>query len=177
MDEELLKQAKNAGERLKAAELETVMARAEYNTIVRRLHLSGASLREIGDALALSHQRVAQIVDAGGGSWWRRVWRTRNQRDHVCTFCSRPPSEIQKLIAGPDVFICDGCVALAEERLARGAGPLAEVKDKAKCSFCGKRAPSQRARGPRAGATVRGGDAKICAACLETCRQILDGRS
>jgi hypothetical protein len=35
---------------------------------VRRLHLSGASLRELGAALHLSHQRVHQIVESARGA-------------------------------------------------------------------------------------------------------------
>lgn len=31
-----------------------------------------------------------------------------------CSFCGRPQSEVQKLIAGPGVYICDECVAVAE---------------------------------------------------------------
>lgn len=31
-----------------------------------------------------------------------------------CSFCGRPQSEVQKLIAGPGVYICDECVVVAE---------------------------------------------------------------
>ena len=31
-----------------------------------------------------------------------------------CSFCGRPQSEVQKLIAGPGVYICDECVTVAE---------------------------------------------------------------
>lgn len=35
-----------------------------------------------------------------------------------CSFCNRPESEVQRLIAGPDdVFICDECVALCDDIL------------------------------------------------------------
>ncbi len=29
----------------------------------------------------------------------------------VCSFCLRPNTEVKALVAGPGVFICDGCVA------------------------------------------------------------------
>src|SRR5271155_5070004 len=109
VDEEMLKKARAADAHLAGAEKAAAMARAEYNTLIRRIHLGGASLREIAAALGMSHQRVQQIVDDAGGSWWKP--RTR---DMVCTFCGRPPSEISKLISGPNVFICDGCIAGAE---------------------------------------------------------------
>ena len=31
-----------------------------------------------------------------------------------CSFCGRPQDEVQKLIAGPGVYICDECVAVAQ---------------------------------------------------------------
>src|SRR5438552_12262204 len=98
------------------------MARAEYHAIVRRMHLAGASVREIAQALELSHQRVQQMVAGAGGSWWHRVWQSRNaRRNLICTFCRRPDHQVAKLIAGPRVFICDACIALAEQRLTRGS--------------------------------------------------------
>ncbi len=175
MDEELLKKAQAAGSRLTEAERQAQLARAEYHTVVRRLHLGGGSLREIAQALALSHQRVQQIVNVAGGSWWQRVWRTRNvKRDTVCTFCDRPPSEVSKLIAGPNVYICDSCVALAERVLGGGAHPgtlaLAKQGGKTECSFCSKRNTTKRkmATGPAA---------SVCSECLHLCRQILDDRT
>jgi hypothetical protein len=128
LDSELLEKANAAGSQLAESERKTLLARAEYHTAIRRLHLAGASLREIAQALALSHQRVQQIVNQAGGSWWQRVWRTRSRkRDAVCTYCGNPPSEVAKLIAGPDVFICDRCVTAAErtlEEARRGNGPF-----------------------------------------------------
>ena len=73
MDQELLATAKRAAERLIEAEHDAEVARAEFHRAVRRLHLGGASLREMAAALGLSHQRVHQIVEsAGGGRRWRR---------------------------------------------------------------------------------------------------------
>src|SRR5579863_5102836 len=104
LDQELLKKARSAAERLAEADQKAQEARGDYHTYVRRLHLGGASLREVAQALDLSHQRVQQIVHDAGGSWWQRVWRSRNMtRDLVCTFCGGPPSEVAKLLAGPNV--------------------------------------------------------------------------
>src|SRR5262245_60400518 len=107
LDQELLEQAREAGAEVAEVERRALLSRAEYHARIRRLHLGGGSLREIAQALGISHQRVQQIVEGAGGSWWQRVWRTRNaKRDAVCTFCERPPSEVAKLVAGPDVYIC-----------------------------------------------------------------------
>jgi ATP-dependent Clp protease ATP-binding subunit ClpX len=34
-----------------------------------------------------------------------------------CSFCWRPESQVERLIAGPDVHICDRCVEFAGEIL------------------------------------------------------------
>src|SRR5687767_7091678 len=97
LDGYLLDKARREAARLAEAERQALEARGEYHTAVRRLHLGGASLREVAEALDLSHQRVQQIVRGAGGSWWQRVWRSRNvQPGAVCTFCDRPPSEVAK---------------------------------------------------------------------------------
>src|SRR3954469_1084569 len=102
LDVNLLDRAQAAAAVLAESEQQALLSRADYHTAVRRLHLAGGSLREIAQALSLSHQRVQQIVNGAGGSWWRLVWRGRNAaRDAVCTWCGRPPAEVAKLIAGP----------------------------------------------------------------------------
>lgn len=38
-----------------------------------------------------------------------------------CSFCLKPNTEVDKLVAGPGVFICDECVALAGKVIAGAA--------------------------------------------------------
>jgi hypothetical protein len=176
LDQELLRKARDAIARIDAAEREVHNARADYNTLVRRLHLAGASLREIARALAVSHQRVQQVVEAAGGTWWQRVWRTRNAKHElICTFCDEAPHESAKLVAGPDVFICDRCVTLAARACAHGRagkeGTLVRegARSKRACSFCGHtRSPARQ--------VVSGAAASVCADCLRLCEQILGDR-
>jgi hypothetical protein len=186
IDEDLLDKARALDARSVEADQAALLARADYHTAVRRLHLAGGSLREISQALGVSHQRVQQIVDGAGGSWWQRAWRTRNAaRDAVCTGCERPPSEVAKLLAGPDMYLCDGCVALAEAALrgapvtmgdppipprAAGGPHLAAPGSRAKCGFCRK----PRAQGRPVVVARR---FSACGDCLRICREILDGRS
>ena len=172
IDPELLSTAAATARRLADAERQAELARADYHTAVRRLHLAGASLREIAAALDISHQRVQQIVDAAGGSWWRRGWGTRSRRpDAGCTWCGRPPGEVDKLIAGPRVYICDRCVAAAESALSgRPKPPFQASPSRAlsgRCSFCGKRESSDRRLAPSP-------SGRVCNECLTTCREILD---
>jgi ClpX C4-type zinc finger len=41
----------------------------------------------------------------------------------VCSFCGKPRGEVQKLVAGPDVYICDECVDVCNEIIEPGMGP------------------------------------------------------
>jgi hypothetical protein len=171
---QLLERARAAAGRLADAERDALLARAEYHAAIRRLHLAGASLREIAQALALSHQRVQQVVSAAGGSWWQ-VWKRRGAtRDAVCSWCARPPSEVAKLIAGPNVYICDDCLGSVERVLVAGhdAGRrLRRVHERSRhrCDFCRKRAAPPR--------PLVVGPPHICGDCAAICRDIFDSRS
>jgi hypothetical protein len=174
IDPDLLGQARQSGERVLAAERDVETTRAEYHHAIRRLHLGGASQREIAAALGLSHQRVHQIVSEGGGSWWSRAWRSRNEkpRDLTCSFCGRSRDHVDKLIAGPAVHICDACIQTADQAIAEQASvstTQVEMKAvilpaKAKCSFCGKLGKHD---------VAATGKFRICTACLAMCHEIL----
>jgi len=172
IDEELLGRARLAGAALVNAEKEVTLARAEYHTAIRRMHLGGGSFREIAAALGLSHQRVQQIVESAGGTWWGRILRSRPAREAVCTFCGRPPSEVKKLVAGPEVYLCDGCAARAAAVIgggARAGETLRKVdrRSRARCSFCGQKASDERV-------VVAGKGAGVCASCLDLTREMME---
>jgi ATP-dependent Clp protease ATP-binding subunit ClpA len=63
LDDEILAEATQARDRLIVAQHEVDQARGDYHHAIRRLCASGGSMREIAEALGLSHQRVHQIVD------------------------------------------------------------------------------------------------------------------
>src|SRR6266849_4884370 len=166
VNKQLLEKARAAGARLSDAERQVELARTEYHAVVRRMHLAGGSLRDIAHSLELSHQRVQQMVGNAGGSWWHRVWRSRNAKSNlICTFCERPDDQVAKLIAGPEVFICDACVALAARAknggsaAARDPFTLAKEGGKARCAFCRKRRTTDRL-------LLTSSAANICGECL-----------
>jgi hypothetical protein len=82
LDETVLAEAREVRQRLVDLESQTAHARVDYHHAIKKLHAAGGSLREIAEALELSHQRVHQIVDGpagppGGPPWAGRGWRHR----------------------------------------------------------------------------------------------------
>lgn len=67
LNRESLHAATIARDALMEREHEAERARVDYHHAIRRLHADGGSLREIAEALSMSHQRVHQIVDPGDG--------------------------------------------------------------------------------------------------------------
>lgn len=183
MDEELLVAARRAQEQLLEADHAAEIAKARFHRAVRRLHLSGASLRELAAALQLSHQRVHQIVEAAGGG---RRWRGRGRLpdDPACSFCGRRQQPGRDLVAGPGTYICQECVEVAETVIRSGQagetalGPLQPVPDdqtRSRCSFCGNRrhqVPGLATTNDNPSGGKFTGDAAICTACLALCREI-----
>jgi hypothetical protein len=195
MDDALLAEARQAQERLIDAERDAEVARADFHRAVRRLHLHGASLRELAATFGLSHQRVHQIVESAGGSrrWLRGNRESRPAPQAACTFCGRDRTQAAKLIAGAHVYICDVCVGVARDVLNSGPvpgsrfGPVitmpehgqpeCEPRPRMACSFCGKQihqveglAASSAPPAPGAILTER---PAICTECLDLCDEII----
>lgn len=193
VDQELLAAARASQERVIDSERAVDLARAEFRHCVRKLHLAGASLREIGDALNLSHQRVHQLVEEAGGSGrgWRS-WTARGDQPKrgalSCSFCGKAQKEVRKLIAGPGyVAVCGTCVSKAAQVLQTGradatrlsaitalplpAGADATAAPAARCSFCGKGRHQVSGLAMAAGTTTAG--VRICDECLALCREIV----
>lgn len=68
LDKDTLTSAEAARDRLLDLQHSAEVARVDYHHTIRRLHAAGGSLREIAEALGLSHQRVHQIVEPVDGA-------------------------------------------------------------------------------------------------------------
>jgi hypothetical protein len=187
LDQELVREAARAKEQLGVAQHAAYRAKVDYHQAIRRLHAAGGSLREIAEALRMSHQRVHQIIEEAAEPT-RRRWRREPPRLSgplgPCSFCGRPRDVCAKLIAGPEVFICDRCVVQAT-RLAAGPavegqaeGPLRlePAGSAARCSFCGLEARKVRhlvVSGLAVPAGKVGDLPRICDKCRDLCLEIL----
>jgi ClpX C4-type zinc finger len=183
VDQDLLDQAMRTRDHLIELQHERDLAQVSYQHAIRRLHATGASLREIADALGLSYQRVHQLVDVSTGKGALK----QREPGVACAFCGLERSEVGRVIAGPGLFICDRCVELAAEVLANGQprseasrwlALVASEQTKARCGFCGKRpeqapgiveAPTSPAVGKLRG---RQAGVRICGECVELCLEI-----
>jgi ClpX C4-type zinc finger len=187
LDARLLHTAQRAAERAAACQRDADAAKAEYHHAIRRLQLSGATMREIADALNLSHQRVQQIVDARGGG---RPWTGRRPHSPdmlVCSFCGTDRRRVTQLIAGPGIYICRRCVEDARE-ITRGGQPPTRLtglvavghRQSARCGFCGKNRSkvkhlimmgADRVALPK---QAKYGTVSICNKCLDLCNEIIE---
>jgi len=178
VDQNLVAEASAASGRVTELEDQLEGARAEYRRAVRRLHLAGASMREVADALGVSHQRIHQIIEDGGVRRWRRRRGQDPTTLRVCSFCGREQRQVRKLVAGPGVYICDPCIMAAVGVTASGRpamNPRLEpvpASGQLHCSFCGKARIEVQAL---ASAPPREDDEPptICDECLGLCGEIL----
>jgi ClpX C4-type zinc finger len=187
LDPELVREAERAKEQLAVAQHAAYRAKVDYHQAIRRLHAAGGSLREIAQALRMSHQRVHQILKEAAEPT-RRRWRREPQLLSgpvgPCSFCGRPRDVCARLIAGPVVFICDRCVLRATrlaagsavEDQAEGSMRLEAPGSQVQCSFCGLEGRKVRhlvASGLAVPAGKFGELPRICDKCRDLCLEIL----
>jgi hypothetical protein len=171
-DPSLRESTKAAQANLRAAEKNLEHARTAFETAVRRLYVEGAAIREIAVLLGLSHQRIHQLVGGKPQTWWQRLTGGHDEPSRNCSFCGKPPQSVAKLVAGPSVYICDGCVAAAAAALNAQSVPQdglpferLAAQSRQRCSFCGKRSAAI----PRVSASGH----QICKPCLELAQEII----
>lgn len=76
------------------------------------------------------------------------------RRTVSCSACGRPKAEVAHMVAGPNVYICDGCL----EQAARQLAPRKPAPDAVRCRFCGQfRAKEE---------VTAVGNVIVCADCL-----------
>lgn len=52
-----------------------------------------------------------------------------------CSFCGKPSSKVQKLVAGPGVFICDECIQLSQTIIDETADSTPEESARRRAEF------------------------------------------
>jgi ATP-dependent Clp protease ATP-binding subunit ClpC len=165
----------------KVVELSRLEAKESRSTHVRSEHLLLALARE-GEGVGA--RLLAEL-----GVVYEALRRRLHRAALACSFCARSGLDVDHLIAGPGVFICEHCtgdaarLGLESERQEAGevAGGLRLVPDEtssASCSFCGKRrADVDRLVAPEA-VLQPGGEPRfpvvlsICDQCLAICQEI-----
>src|SRR5213078_2422429 len=84
-----------------------------------------------------------------------------------CNGCCRLKDEVTYMIAGPHVYMCDGCVAQAARQLTsrRPLTPRRPPVDAVRCRFCGQLRSKDEATSV--------GSATVCVDCLGVMERIL----
>ena len=143
--EKLISACKKKDEKVKEVEKLLEKAKDEYHQSIRDMHIEGMSYREIAQAINLSHQRVHQIVEAQESGWKR--WFQKVNKKLACSFCKSNSEQVEFLVAGPNVYICDKCASICQKVVDSPKGSKTSKKHKYKkvskdtklrCSFCGK---------------------------------------
>jgi hypothetical protein len=179
VDEALLGEARQAQQQLIHAEREAEAARAGFRRAVHRLVTHSSSPREVAVALGLSDGQLHEITQAAAAS----VRRYPAGTELACRFCGARQRAVRKLIAGPGVYICDGCVGRAADVIRSGSAAVTQLgsvhtvpgpDQVARCSFCDKY------RDQVAGLAAMSADSgdenagpAICVECLSLCEEII----
>ena len=90
---------------------------------------------------------------------------TEDRSRYRCSFCGRHQDNVDRLIAGLRVFICNECVEMS----AQGVSDRSHFGEDVACSFCGKIEPD-------VDWLVRGGakpNTFICDECVALCQEIM----
>lgn len=132
---------------------------------------SEVGLQLLGIATALEET----LKVAYGDSWDAHVPKFAEEGGKTCSFCGKGQEEVRKLIAGPTVFICDECVDLCDQILA---------KEKVGDGKAGKKAAPSAATEGLCGICMEPREqdelvflphaAYLCAGCLEEIQTVRD---
>jgi hypothetical protein len=95
-----------------------------------------------------------------------------------CSFCNISANDTRQLVAGPGVYICDGCIGAARavvDSAQPAKGPRSvllrpAVAEDHECAFCSK-SPQH------VDSMVKGGRGRICGECLQLCEDIIQEAS
>ena len=88
-----------------------------------------------------------------------------------CSFCGKSHEQARKLIAGPNVHICEHCIAALTDLLVDDHPKLTDqlkndLQVSAKCVFCGKRRAE-------VWQLLQAQNGNVCSECLQLCHEIL----
>lgn len=118
---------------------------------IRELHADGVPVADIAEGVGAPARYVLQVI---GGPF-------------SCAFCGRRGSDVSELIRGPELDVCDGCVALAASvvggaQSASSGWTTLHRSEQAgeRCSFCHRDVVE-------AGALAGVASSRICHECVD----------
>jgi transcription elongation factor Elf1 len=101
----------------------------------------GAQVLTGGFGLSLERVRedvLRRLTGMLPGRRRERLWGRRSQSKHTeahdCSFCGKSADEVDKIVAGPGVWICNECIGLCNQIVAEELGRPRSPS----CPRCGK---------------------------------------
>ena len=163
---------------LKAAEQGD--ADAQYNLGI--IYSTGRGVPADYEKAVLWYEKA---VDQGHKEALQELNRTTKPTEQItegqickCSFCGASQNDVEKIIAGPSVYICNSCVQACKDILFGGKNNVSHINDCTslyhnglifRCSFCGKnRKQVQKLVCDNTGKTC------VCNECAEMCVVILN---
>ena len=181
--EHLKKQARQLLQDHQAGKLNAVL---RLRTMLPRFKaLSDQAIRDA--ALGLRDAQHVIALEYGAESWQTlseavEKAKPKRQSSVACSFCHRPVDQVNKVITGPSVHICNECVDFGIAVHADTAPEGWSLTSDRKCSFCGKEANREYTdRLPQGGHTTtvvqvaarEGVEKNICNKCIDLCTEVL----
>ena len=107
--------------------------------------------------------------------WWRKKTDHLEQKVLRCSFCNKWQHDVERLIAGPKIFICDECVEVCndiiadDKRVSKPAGAAGGAKadeplswpSEIHCALC------HTAIRPVDGIDIAGNRGRLCTDCVK----------
>ncbi len=112
--------------------------------------------------LARETEGLAARILAERGLGYGRLRHRLDQAAMACSFCGQSGLDVEHLVAGPGVYICERCVGRAAAGPAEGPG----------CNFCGKQRSEAGWLFSVATGATDGIHVSICDGCVILCREI-----
>jgi hypothetical protein len=88
----------------------------------------------------------------------------------VCSFCGKSAAQVEKLVAGPQVFICNDCVATASCIMREPGGTAPPARTHVSPTFC--RWLARRMPWPRVSRHERSGLSAVLGQCVHECGRL-----
>ncbi|GEM_PF-4590776 len=125
---EALKQELVGGQLLTAAEVAEILD-VHPRTVGEYIRAGSLKAHQFGGGWKISEHALREFVrdqsrlqqvpqpESAGESGGKLPWRRKGRAGYYCSFCGKGTEQVRRLIAGPNVYICNECIRLCNKIL------------------------------------------------------------